>query len=123
VAQTNIEVLGGLLERAAVLGDYIMDCFNEMAKEIEMIGDVRGKGLGIGVELVKNRETKEPISFDDVAKLELAFRDRGTLQLTCGRYGNALRIAPPLVITKEHVDRALEVTAECLRELETGILR
>lgn len=123
VALTNIELLGGLLDRASIMGDYIMESFREMAKEREIIGEVRGKGLGIGVELVKNRETKEPISFDDVARLEIAFRDKGTLQLTSGRFGNALRIAPPLVITKEHVDRALEVTSECLTELEADILR
>jgi 4-aminobutyrate aminotransferase len=122
VALTNIEILGGLLDRSALLGDYMMECFREMAKDREIIGDVRGKGLGIGVELVKNRDTKEPISFDDVARLELAFRDKGTLQLTSGRFGNVLRIAPPLVITKDLVDKALEVTAECLKDLEADIL-
>jgi 4-aminobutyrate aminotransferase len=123
VARTNIELLqDGLIDRTAELGDYTMAKLRDIAKERENIGDVRGKGLGIGIELVKNRDTKEPLQFDEIGRIVLALRDRGVLILPSGRYGNVLRFIPPLVITKDHVDKALEIIAEVLKEVEGDIL-
>ena len=79
-----------------------------------MIGDVRGRGLMIGVELVKDRATREP--YPEVVKPleEMAFK-KGLLLLGAGR--NALRLAPPLVIDAEDVDTGLRIIDECLTAL------
>jgi len=123
VACTNIDLLKDrLIERSVELGDYFIARLGDMAKEREIIGDVRGKGLGIGVELVKNRETKEPVKLDEMERIEWRLRDKGLLVLGCGRNGNVLRIIPPLVITKDHVDKGLEIISEVLKEVEGDVL-
>ncbi|HFC49182.1 MAG TPA: aminotransferase class III-fold pyridoxal phosphate-dependent enzyme, partial [Thermofilum sp.] len=80
---------------------------------IEEIGDVRGKGLMIGVELVKNRKTKEPAS-DLLSRVLLKAFKRGLLLIGGGR--SVIRIAPPLSISEEALDRGLEILEEVLRE-------
>lgn len=123
VACTNIDLMqNGLLDRGAKLGDYILACLEDMAKEREIIGDVRGKGMAFGVELVKNRKTKKPIEQDEMMRILTALRDRGIFELPCGRYGNVLRFSPPLVLTKAHADKALEIISEILKEVEGDIL-
>lgn len=123
VACTNIELLqDGLVDRALVLGEYAMGVLREMAKEIEIIGDVRGKGLMIGVELVKNRATKKPIALEEMVRVLWSLRDNGILCLPCGRYSNVFRLMPPLVITKNLMDKALEIFGSVLRELQPQIL-
>ncbi len=123
VACTNIDLLlDGLVDRAAVLGDYLIACLKDMQKEREMIGDVRGKGLGIAIELVKNRQTREPLGRDEMGRVMWALRDKGVLLLPAGRFGNVLRVIPPLVITKPHADKALEIISQVLKEVEGDIL-
>jgi len=119
VACTNIDLLqGGIIDRAAELGDYVMARLEEIQKEREIIGDVRGLGLGIAVELVKDRETKEPIAGDKFGWILWTLRDRGVLILPCGRFDNVLRFIPPLVLTKAHADKALEIMSEVFKEAE-----
>ncbi len=123
VACTNIDLLkGGLVDRSAALGDYVIAQLKDIAKERELIGDLRGKGLGIAIELVKNRETKEPLSRDEMGRIMWALRDKGVLLLPAGRFGNVLRFIPPLVITKDHTDKALEIISQVLKEVEGDIL-
>ncbi len=73
-----------------------------------MIGDVRGKGLMQGVELVVDRTTKEPAA-QAVNQIFEQTKGRGLLIGKGGAYGNVLRISPPLTATKEHVDEALAI--------------
>ena len=80
-------------------------------KKHKLVGDVRGLGLMIGVELVNNKETKERASEERERVVELAF-ERGVLFLGCG--ANTIRIAPPLITTKEQADVAVEVLDECI---------
>jgi 4-aminobutyrate aminotransferase-like enzyme len=125
VACTNIDLLqDGLIERAAELGDYIIAKLRDIAKEREIIGDVRGKGLGIAIaiELVKNRETKEPLQIGEMVRIMWGLRDKGVLLLPAGRFGNVLRFISPLVITKAHVDKALEIISQVLKEVEGDVL-
>jgi 4-aminobutyrate aminotransferase len=76
-----------------------------------MVGDVRGRGLMIGVEIVKDRATKA-IAHDERDRIvELAF-ERGILFLGCGP--NTVRIAPALVVTKDEADVAMDVLEECI---------
>jgi 4-aminobutyrate aminotransferase len=80
-------------------------------KKHKLVGDVRGRGLMIGVELVKNKETKEQAPAERDRVVEMAF-ERGVLFLGCGP--NTIRIAPPLITTKDQADVAMDVLEECL---------
>ena len=103
-----------LMENARVVGEYYLSLLKELKNEFEEIGDVRGKGLMIGIEFVKSRETKEYYpEFRD--KVVLKSFQKGVLFLSCGP--SSLRIVPPLIIKKEHVDIAIEVLHEALKEV------
>src|SRR5512142_1397496 len=81
------------LANAKEVGQYTLDALEEIQARHPSIGDVRGKGLMIGVEFVENRQTKEPAKHLSERVVDLAF-ERGLLTLTCGKSG--LRIAPAL---------------------------
>lgn len=108
-----------LYERAAKLGEYALKRLKEMQERYEVIGDVRGKGLLIGVELVKNRKTKEP--YRELA-LKTCWRawEKGLILITFGTYGNVLRIAPPLTITLNELDVGLNIIEESLKDALNG---
>ncbi len=91
----------------AEVGEYLHAGLKRLQEKYPMIGDVRGKGLMQGVELVNDRETKEPAADATNYVLEVA-RSNGLLIGKGGMYGNVLRIAPPLTATTAHVDEALE---------------
>ncbi len=80
-----------------------------------LIGDVRGRGLMIGVELVRDRKTKERATTERDAVVEAAFR-RGLLLLGAGK--NAVRFSPPLVLTKAQADTAIGIFADALAQVE-----
>src|SRR4029453_3320695 len=88
----------GLMENARIVGAHLKSRLNELAGRHRLIGDVRGLGLMIGVELVRDRQTKEAASTERDEIVQLSFR-RGLLMLGCGT--STLRFCPPLVITKE----------------------
>lgn len=104
-----------LLENATKQGNYIMKRLNEVKEESEILGDVRGKGLMIGIEIVENKKTKvyAPKKTEEIM---LRSWRRGVAVITCGK--STLRIAPPLTITKELVDPALEIIIDTLKEVE-----
>ncbi len=124
VACTNIDLLQeGLLERTEQMGVYALAVLKEMMDDIEIIGEVRGKGLMIGIEVVRNRDTKEPIDLGELMQILLALRDKGVLMLPCGRHTNVFRLMPPLVITREHLDQALEIIAEVFKAVQNDIVQ
>ncbi len=98
-----------LMENARIQGEYMMKIFNEWKGKYEIIGDVRGKGLMIGIEIVKNKETKE-FGDEEARKITDRAWKKGVLLITCGR--STLRVVPPLTITRELVDEALAVIEE-----------
>jgi 4-aminobutyrate aminotransferase len=102
-----------LVENAALMGAHLMERMLEWPQRFPVVGDVRGLGLMIGVELVQDQRTKEkaPRLRDKV--LGLAF-ERGLLALGAG--DSTLRLCPPLVITREQCDFAIETLEECLKE-------
>jgi len=107
------------IENAASVGQYTLDVLNETRHRHPSIGDVRGKGLMIGVEFVKDQESKEPAT-ELVDRLgDLAF-ERGLLLLSCGK--SVIRIAPPLCITKDEINEGMQIFEEALTlaEKETG---
>ena len=106
-----------LLERTKALGEYALRRFSELMDQSNIVGDVRGIGFMIGVELVEDKKSKKP-----GAKLATELRrrlfEKGLLMHTCGHYGNVMRFMAPLVITKRHLDIGLDIFAETIRELE-----
>ncbi len=109
------------MHNAAVVGEYTLDALTELQSRHPSIGDVRGKGLMIGVEFVTDRQTKEPAKHLTERVVELAF-ESGLLLLSCGK--SVIRIAPPLSISKEEIDEGLAIFAETLTlaEREAGLL-
>jgi 4-aminobutyrate aminotransferase len=101
-----------LVENAARMGEYLMDRLRDWPARFPEVGEVRGLGLMIGIELIRDRETREknPRLRDRI--VELAF-ERGLLILGAG--DNSLRLSPPLVINREQCDFALDTLEECLR--------
>ncbi len=111
----NIAVLleEDLLGRSATLGAWAKDRLHGMADRHELIGEVRGLGLMIGVELVRDRATKEPASVEAAAVRRIC-RERGVLIGVGGQEGNVLRVQPPLVITRDELSHALDVMEETI---------
>ncbi len=103
------------MENARRLGDYILDRLRHWPGQFRCVGDVRGKGLMIGIELVKNQRTKEPWPELRDAVVTRAFT-KGLLVLGAGE--SAIRLCPPLVIDQEQADFALNALAEALRQEE-----
>ncbi|GAB4409578.1 MAG: acetyl ornithine aminotransferase family protein [Anaerolineales bacterium] len=111
----------GYMQNAAVMGQRMLEILEERRHKHPSIGDIRGKGLMVGVELVKNQETKEmaPKLRDDVVMK--AF-EHGLLILGCGP--NTVRFMPPLNITKEHLEEGLDIFDHVLTlaEREAGLV-
>ena len=119
-ALTTIEIIEqeGLVENAAVLGKYMLEQLNLLKAKHSTIGDVRGRGLLIGVELVLNQEEKTPA--DDLAE-DVLYRclSKGlSFKLTMG---NVLTLTPPLIITKTQIDLALKIIDQSLSEAEQAL--
>src|SRR5215211_1117914 len=111
----NIDVMQEerLPEESARKGEHVMARLRGMAERHPLIGEVRGLGLMIGVELVRDRTTKEPASKEAAATRRLA-REAGVLIGVGGQGGNVVRIQPPLVIEDAALDRALDVVDDAL---------
>jgi 4-aminobutyrate aminotransferase len=113
-ALTTIRLLEeGLVENAARTGSYMRERMSSWMKRFPIVGDIRGLGLMIGVELVHDRETKAKAPELRDLVVELAFR-RGLLILGAG--DNTLRLCPPLIITRDQCDFALDTLEACLTE-------
>jgi alanine-glyoxylate transaminase/(R)-3-amino-2-methylpropionate-pyruvate transaminase len=103
----------GLQENSRVVGGYFKSGLEELQQRHPLIGDVRGMGLMLGVELVRDRESKEPATAETAMVLEEA-RSMGVIVGKGGLFGNVLRIKPPMCITREDVDFALAVLDRAL---------
>jgi len=106
------------LQNAAEMGDYISDILCEIMARHPSIGEVRGRGLMIGVEFVKDRQTKEPDESLRDNIVNNAFV-RGLLTLGCGK--STIRIAPPLSVNRSEADEAMEMFEEAISISERGI--
>ena len=104
-----------LLENATKQGAYIMKRLNELKEKNEIVGDVRGKGLMVGMEIVEDKESKKPAP-QKVTEIMMRSWKRGVNVISCG--ASTIRIAPPLIITKELVDSALDIIEDTVRQVE-----
>jgi 4-aminobutyrate aminotransferase / (S)-3-amino-2-methylpropionate transaminase / 5-aminovalerate transaminase len=114
-----IEVLkmfeqGDLLQRARQIGQAVCERATAWQQDIPLIGDVRGMGAMIALELVKDRETREPAA-DEVLSVVTHCAESGLLTMRAGLYANCLRLLMPLVITDDQLQEGLDVLEEGLR--------
>jgi 4-aminobutyrate aminotransferase len=111
-ALATLEVVEEALPHVRAMGERMLGQARRLQERYPMVGDVRGRGLMIGIELVKDRATKEP--YDEVIGriTERAFH-RGLLLLGCGR--SAFRLSPPLVLDEYDVDTGMAILEECIR--------
>jgi taurine-pyruvate aminotransferase len=124
VALRNIEIMEAerLVDRAAETGAYLIDGLRTLLSH-KIVGDVRGKGLLLGVELVQDRTTKEPMSAADITKIVDFCRDQGLIVGRAGggrRYGSTITLCPPLVITRAECDRIVDTLDRALGTLDFG---
>jgi 4-aminobutyrate aminotransferase len=97
------------------VGEYILDALAEMQSRHPSVGDVRGTGLMIGIELVKDKKTQEPAKKLRDALVHGCF-ERGLLTLGCG--ASATRFMPPLMLSRELADEGLTIFEDALTEAE-----
>jgi 4-aminobutyrate aminotransferase len=105
-----------LSERAAALGGHFLKRLEELTERHPIIGEVRGRGLMVAAELVKDRESREPLAAAKVAS-DLALK-KGLFLYPGGHYGNVLAFLPPLVIDEEQIDTAVGIVDEVLLEVQ-----
>jgi 4-aminobutyrate aminotransferase len=114
-AMATIELLeGSLMANAAAQGERLLGSLRDMQQRFECMGDVRGKGLMVGVELVKDRQSKAPAADWRGRIIQRAF-EKGLLILGCGQ--NSIRFCPSLTVSAEEIDVGLSIFEECVKEI------
>ncbi len=98
---------------ARIVGAFLRDLLDGLANRHRLIGEVRGMGLMLGVELVRDRETKEPATAETAEVLEIA-RERGVLLGKGGLFGNVLRIKPPMCLTTDDAEYLVQTIGDAL---------
>ncbi|MDF2085811.1 4-aminobutyrate--2-oxoglutarate transaminase [Bacillus pseudomycoides] len=105
-----------LVKRAEVIGSRMMEVFHSWKEKYELIGDVRGLGAMMAIELVKDRNTKEPAT-EEVKAIMQETHNKGVITISAGIYGNVLRFLPPLVITDEQLEEGLHILETAIAKL------
>lgn len=119
IATIDVIFEDNLIENSNVIGNYIMERFNLLKERFDCIGDVRGKGLLIGVDIVKDRESKERDS-NTTAKICWRCWEKGLILAFFS--SSVLRVAPPLSISFEEAERAMDIIEESIFEVEKGMV-
>jgi 4-aminobutyrate aminotransferase len=114
-ALATIDLLeDSLMANAGRQGERLMEGLRRMQGRFECMGDVRGKGLMVGVELVKDRERKTPAADWRSRIIQRAF-EKGLLILGCGQ--NSIRFCPALTVSADEIDVCLSIFEECIQEV------
>jgi 4-aminobutyrate aminotransferase len=103
-----------LLDNANKQGSHILKRLGELKDQCEIVGDVRGKGLMIGMEIVEDKESKKPAP-EKVQEIMMRSWKRGINVISCG--ASTIRIAPPIVITRDLVDAAMDIIEDVTKEV------
>lgn len=117
-AQVKYILEKDLMSRSKVLGAHALKRLDELKEKYDIIGDVRGRGLMIGVEIVKSKKTKEPLYVPQIQGL--AWR-KGLMMITAGMFGNVFRIAPPIVISLEQLDLGIDIFESTIKETQATL--
>jgi 4-aminobutyrate aminotransferase-like enzyme len=118
VALESINIIeeDNLIQNSVNMGKFFIDELERLQNRFEIIGDIRGKGLMIGIELVKDRNTKTP-DVDATKKIVNDMQNNGVLMGLGGFYGNVLRLQPPLVITEDQSHKVMTKMTQALERL------
>lgn len=117
LAAINFTMEKGLVERSAREGAHMLRRLKELQQETKTIGDVRGKGMMVAAEFVEDKKTKKPAT-ELVKRIQAKCLERGVLVWKAGHWPNVIRFLPPLVITRDHTDKGLDVFSDAVKEAE-----
>jgi 4-aminobutyrate aminotransferase len=108
-----------LVHRSAELGGYLHECLIGALGDIEIVGDIRGLGMIQGVELVKDRATREP---NQPAAAKVVYRawELGLIVYYAGNWGNVLEITPPLILTRSEIEEGVDILRQAVRDVLAG---
>jgi 4-aminobutyrate aminotransferase len=120
VSMTNIDIITDrkmdLMGRASQLGAEVQGKLKDASKTVKVIGDVRGWGLMIGIEVVADQKSKEPLNGDKCGEIAVKLLNKGVVMVPCGRYGNVFRFMPPLIVTRELALKATDILIDILKD-------
>jgi 4-aminobutyrate aminotransferase/(S)-3-amino-2-methylpropionate transaminase len=105
------------LNKAADLGAKVRTELDKFAEEFDIIGEVRGVGPMLALELVRDRKTKEPAG-DEAKKVVQLSYEQGLITLSCGNFGNVIRVLMPLVITDNELEKGLSIIRASLQKVQ-----
>lgn len=123
LAIKNLEIMDDekLFDRSKKLGEYLLHCLSTLTEEHPFVGDVRGKGLLVGIELVKDKATKEPLEAGLVNKVIAGCKQKGLIigknGATVAGYNNVITLAPPLNIAEEDLEFMIKTLIEELQAI------
>jgi 4-aminobutyrate aminotransferase len=110
-----------LLQNVKVVGETLMKRLEEMKERHEIIGDVRGSGLFVGVEFVKDRKTKQPAKLE-TAKIVYRAWQLGLITVYVGADQNVMELTPPLIISREEIERGADILETAISDVEKGLV-
>jgi 4-aminobutyrate aminotransferase len=108
-----------LPDRAVEIGRQLLSGFQDMANRHKLIGDVRGRGLALGIELVKDKASREPASVE-TAKVVYRAYELGAVLYYVGLHSNVLELTPPLILRRREAEEALEILNQAITDVEQG---
>ncbi len=117
LAAINFTLEKGLVERSAREGAHMLRRLKDLQQETKTVGDVRGKGMMVAAEFVEDKKTKKPAT-ELVKRIQAKCLERGVLVWKAGHWPNVIRFLPPLVITRDHMDKGLDVFSDAVKEAE-----
>jgi len=112
----------GLVGRAARVGAFVTNALRELATRHEMIGDVRGRGLAIGIDLVSDRASKEPVPVATTAKVIYRAYQLGAVFFYVGLRGNVLELTPPLILSEAEAAEGVAIIDQALTDVRAGLV-
>jgi 4-aminobutyrate aminotransferase len=125
VGLTNIDIMtdpaDNLIGRTAEVGDEMLAMMHAAAKDSAVIGEVRGKGFYLSMEIVKNKETREPADAMKMFGIMMQMLEQGYVSFVCGRNGNVFRLMPPLTTSREYFSAAVDTLVATIKRNEADL--